>query len=209
MRIIPLIITIGLGLIVTAIVATIARSPITVAGTNSVSAQVTGELKKGDISSCQPAGTIPRGTSAIRIAIEPIDVGPKVDVKVLSGSRMLAEGQTPAGWGSASTVTVPVKPFAGPIHGAHICTMIGPAVQRFRISGELRHSHTSEVKLQALILQMEYLRPGPKSWLSLASSIAYHIGLGHAASGTWIVFLAVLLMLAVVALASRLTLEEL
>jgi hypothetical protein len=209
MRTIPLILIVGLGLIVAAIVATLLGSPITVAGTNSVSARVTGELEKGDISSCQPAGTIPRGTSAIRIAIEPIEVGPKVGVKVLSGSRVLAEGQTPAGWGSASTVTVPVKPFTRPIHGARICTMIGATVQRFRISGELRHSHTSEVKLQALILQMEYLRPGTKSWFSLASSVAYHMGLGRAASGTWIVFLAILLMLAVVVLASRLTLEEL
>ncbi len=209
MRIVAFVLTIGLSLIAVAIVATVARSPITVAGTNSVSARVVGELEKGDISNCQPAGTIPRGTSAIRITIEPIDVGPEVSVKVLSGSRTLTKGQTPAGWGSAPTVTVPVKPFASPIHGARICTTIGRVVQPYRISGELRHSHPSEVELQALILRMEYLRPGPRSWLSLASSIAYHMGLGRAASGTWIAFLAVLLMLAVVALASRLTLEEL
>jgi hypothetical protein len=56
---------------------------------------------------------------------------------------------------------------------------------------------------------MEYLRPGRKSWWSLASSVAHHMGLGHAASGTWIVFLVLALMLTVVILASRLALREL
>jgi hypothetical protein len=56
---------------------------------------------------------------------------------------------------------------------------------------------------------MEYLRPQPKSWWSLASSIAYRMGLGRAVGGTWIVFLALALTLAVALLALRLTLREL
>jgi hypothetical protein len=53
------------------------------------------------------------------------------------------------------------------------------------------------------------LRPGTKSWWSMASSIAYHMGLGHAPSGTWIVFLLIVLVLGVVFIVVRLTLEEL
>jgi|HubBroStandDraft_3_1064219.scaffolds.fasta_scaffold10553_3 hypothetical protein len=209
MRATTLALTAGLGLMLIAIVLVLGSSPLTVTGTNSVSENVSGELTKGNVSSCQPAAIIPRGTSAIRLSIEPIDVGPEVSVKVLTGSRILTSGRRPAGWGSASTVTVPVKPIAHAVYGARICTTVGTTGQPFRISGKLRGSRKSEVELQALILRAEYLRPGPKSWFSLIPSVAYHMGLGRAASGTWIVFLALALILAVAILASGLVLKEL
>jgi hypothetical protein len=60
-----------------------------------------------------------------------------------------------------------------------------------------------------MLLNMAYLRPGSKSWWSLAPSIIRHIGLGHEPHGTWTAFLVVALMLAVVFVVSLLTLKEL
>ena len=45
--------------------------------------------------------------------------------------------------------------------------------------------------------RVEYLRAGHGSWWSRASSVARHMGLGHAASGTWIVFLLIALMITI------------
>lgn len=209
MRSVTVALAVGLALTAIAVVVTLAKSPITVAGTNSVPIRVEGELEKGDVGSCQSTGTIPSGTSAIRIAIEPHDIGPKVTVKVTSGSRILAEGEQPAGWGSASTVTVPVKRFNHAVSAARICTTIGATVQPFRFRGMRRPAPVGANKLQDVNLHMEYMQPGPKSWWSLIPSVAYHMGLGRAASGTWIVYLVLALMIAVAVLASRLTLKEL
>src|SRR6202043_813748 len=60
---------------------------------------------------------------------------------------------------------------------------------------------------RAPMFRVEYLRPGHSSWWSLASSVARRMGLGHAAAGTWIVFLLIALMITVVTLASRLILS--
>ncbi len=210
MRSVAVALSVGLALLVVAIITILARSPLTVAGTNSVPETVNNELHKGNLSSCQPVGTFPKGTSAIRIAIEPTSAGPTVTAKVLSGTRVLTQGQLIDGWGSASSATVPVKPLAQTLKNAVICTTIGPATLPFKIRGTpARQSAANANKLQAVVLHMEYMRPGPKSWWSLAPSIAYHMGLGRAASGTWIVYFTIVLMLAVAILAARLTLKEL
>lgn len=201
---------VGLTLMVIAVVAVLARSPLEVAGTNSIPPKVDLELEKGEVGSCQPAGMLPQDTSAIRVAIEARAVGPMLTLRVLSSSHILAEGKQAAGWGPAPTVTVPVGRLARAIDDARICMTVGPTVEPFRFRGTPRQSPVAGAsRLQGVSLHMEYLRPGPKSWWSLASSIAYHMGLGRAASGTWIVFLALALMLVVAILATRLALEEL
>jgi hypothetical protein len=206
--VIPL--AIGLVAIVVVIAAVLARSPLVVVGTNSVSAKVNLELEKGDIGSCQPSGTIPRGTSAIRVAMEARAVGPMVTLKVLSGSRILTEGRQSAGWGAASSVMVSIDALAHTFENAHICTTIGPTVEPVRVRGTPRGLLAADIrKLQDVTLRMEYLRPSRKSWWSLGSSVAYHMGLGRAPSGTWVAFLVPALMLAIAILASRLVLKEL
>src|SRR6202035_4134591 len=100
MRSVMVVLAVGLALLAIAVVALLSRAPLTVAGTNSIPAKVDVELEKGDVGSCQPAGTIPQGTSAIRIAIEARAVGPMVTLKVFSGSRVLTEGREVAGWGA-------------------------------------------------------------------------------------------------------------
>jgi hypothetical protein len=210
MRGVKAVLAVGAAAIALALVVLLLQSPLTVAGTNGVPAQVSVELEHGQVGGCQPSATIPAGTSAIRIAIEVRAVGPAVTVKVGSGSGLLTEGHLDAGWGSAPTVTVPVKGLAHAVSGARICTTIGPAAEPFRLYGiRARPPLVVTGRLRNVMLRMEYLRPGQSSWLSLTSSIAYHMGLGRAASGTWIVFLALALMLGIAALATRLTLREL
>src|SRR5262249_13894834 len=55
--------------------------------------------------------------------------------------------------------------------------------------------------------RIEYLRPAHGSWWARASSVAHRMGLGHAPSGTWIVFGEIALMIAITVLASRLVLR--
>ncbi len=55
-------------------------------------------------------------------------------------------------------------------------------------------------------LRIEYLRPGPGSWWSLASAVARRMGLGRAPSGTWVALLPLALMSVAVALAAWLVL---
>jgi hypothetical protein len=210
MRSVKVVLAVGLAALAVAIVLVLAQSPISVAGGNSVPAKAYVELERGDIGSCQPSASIPKGTTAIRMTIEARAVGPKVSVRVISGSRVLSEGSQPAGWGSAPTVTVPVGRLAHAVHDARICIAIGPTVEPFRFYGiQAGSTALATNRLQQMTLRMEYLRPGPESWWSLASTVSYHLGLGRAAGGTWIVFLALALMLAATVLASRLMVREL
>jgi len=198
----------GLTLIVVAIGVVLSRSPLKAAGANSVLDQETTTYTHGNISGCEVSGTLPARTTAIRLSLA-ANVGPWVRIRVLAGSRLLTQGERAAGWGADKTVTVPVAPLSHTVHGALVCTAVGPAVEFLHIMGTPAKSTSPEGRnLAGIELRMEYLRPGPKSWLSLAPAISRRMGLGRAAGGTWVVFLALALMIAVAILASRLTLRE-
>jgi hypothetical protein len=210
MRSVTIALAVALALMVVTIGGVLSRSPLTVAGTNAIAAEREVLVAPGgQTTSCEQAGTLPQGTSAIRVSLT-ANVGPMVRVSLLSGSRVLTRGERPAGWGLATHVVVPVRRVPHTVRNARICTTIGPRAQLIAALGTLVQPTAAEViPLQDVRLRMEYLRRGPKSWWSLASSIAYHMGLGRAASGTWIVFLVLTLMIVVAILASRLTLREL
>jgi hypothetical protein len=202
---------VGLTAIAVAIVAVLAHSPLTLASANSASSTNYIELEeKGRLSTCQPAGPIPQDTSAIRFGIEGIHFSPAVSVRVLLGARVLREGHQIAGGPSIPNVSVPVARLTHPVDGARICMTVGPAIEPIRFYGTPKHtSAPASNPLQEATLHVEYLRTGAKSWLSFVPSITDHMGLGHAPSGTWIVFLLLILMLAVILIVVRLTLEEL
>ena len=145
--------------------------------------------------------TIPHGTSAIRVSLS-ANVGPRVSIRVLEGSRVLAQGERPGGWGATETVTVPVTHVASAIHDATLCTTIATPIEYLQINGTPSPDGS-------VLLRLEYLRPGPRSWFSLAPTISHELGLGHAFPGTWIVFALLALMLAAIALVARVLLEEL
>jgi hypothetical protein len=202
----------GLALIAVAIVLIPTRAPLAVAGTNGVSGKNYIELEeqRHKLSTCQPAGTIPQGTSAIRLGIEGIYYSPGVTVKIVKGSDTIAEGGQIAGGPAIPNVTVAVKRFAQTTQGARVCTFVSPAVGAIRFYGTPKQSSSHLTnQLQQATLQMDYLRPGSKSWWSFASPIAKHLGLGRAPSGSGVAFLVLILMLVLVAITARLTLKEL
>lgn len=201
-----------LALTAVAIGVVLSRSPLVVVGTNAVPAEADVEFDNGPATStaCQLVGPIPRGTSAIRLAIEVRAVGPAIALTVLSASRVISEGHEPAGWASATSATVAMRPLSRTIHDARVCIKIGPTAESFRARGAPLDPHATEVRsLREIRLAMSYLRPGPKSWFSLASSVAAHMGLGNALGGPWIAYVVVALMVVVATLACLLALRDL
>jgi hypothetical protein len=209
MRSVRVALAVGLALTATAVGVVLSRRPLTVAGANSTSSSYRIARARGGASGCQQSATVPKGTSAVRISLS-ANIGPRVTLQVVSGALTLTRGARDAGWGIQETVTVPVKRVPHTVPMGTICLAIGPAVEpvqlnRFRVqttaaNGSVRYTEG---------FRIEYLRGGHASWWSLASSVAHHMGLGHAASGTWIVFLLIAVMVAVATLTSRLILREL
>jgi Predicted membrane protein (DUF2142) len=199
---------VGLALIALAVVLVLSGSPPTVAGTNSVVIEGFLESVPGGASGCQPSGTVPGGTSAMRLSLDS-NLGPKVRVEVLSGSQVITHGERGSGWGIADTVTVPVKRVAQTTPNTTTCLAIGPVVEPLKILGTGHSSTTNGRTGEGGPFRIEYLHTGDKSWWSLLSSVAHHMGLGHAPSGTWIVFLLLAITIAIALLGSRLILREL
>jgi hypothetical protein len=209
MRSVTIALAVALALLAIAIGVVLSHSPLVVAGANAVEAPLYRDgVVLADASSCQPAGVVPEGTSAIRISMG-ANADPKIGVKVFAASRLITEGERPAGGGLNASATVPVRRVKRTIRNARVCIAIGPG-EAVGIRGISPHPVPSNIyRLQDVALRTEYLRPGPKSWWSLTSSIAHDFGLGRGFGGTWTVFFVLALMLVVVVLASRLTLREL
>jgi hypothetical protein len=199
-----LVLAAGLALTAIAIGIVLAPAPLKVVGTNGIQAKPIAFIHHSE-TRCQGGGTLPQGTTAIRVSLS-ANLGPRVSLQVLSGAAVVAEGEREAGWGEDETVTVPVGRVPRRIPGTRICTTIGPLSEFLQINGA--RVQTSAAGGHTISLRMEYLRPGPRSWLSLASSVARHMGIGHAPSGTWVAFLALALMLTAATLTSRLILRE-
>jgi hypothetical protein len=200
---------VGLALVAIAIGVLLTRSPVTVAGTNFVTAERGVAEAKGGSSGCQVAGTVPAGTTGIRLSAS-VNVGPTVTVRVLSGGRVITQGTRQAGWGINETVTVPVKRVPRTIPNTRLCVTFGKSLEPLEINGEAFAVAAPNGKpARTVRFRIEYLRKGHSSWWSFASTVAHRMGFGHAPSGTWIVFLLLALTITVTALASRLLLREL
>ena len=146
----------------------------------------------------------------MRLSLETV-IGPRVSVRVSERGRLLASGRQIAGW-AAGSVTVPVKPLARAAPDATVCFTVGRSYKPISLLGDQTPPARAAVaygKPLAGRVRIEYLRPGARSWWSLASSVATHMGLGHAGSGATIPVLAGALALAVVALAVWLALRDL
>jgi len=195
---------VGLAFFAVALSVVLQRSPLTVAGTNGAPAHFAVGRIRGGASGCEPGGTLPAGTTAIRVSLS-ANVGPGVSLRILSGSTLITEGERDAGWGVDETVTVPVRRVRRMIHNTTICTTVGPAAEPVQANGTwTRTAHGR----RAVWLRVEYLRSGARSWLSLVSSIAHRIGLARAPSGAWVPCVVMVLMFAACILAARLVLRE-
>ncbi len=180
---------------------------------------------EGSLSACQPGEVLPAGTSAIRVAIWGF-FGARIHLAVFEGSRVLAAGSHSANW-TGDTVTIPVRPLARRHSGVDVCYALGPNSESQLLLGA-RTPHTkhpailvegstqlSEVTAATdrqqigAKLTIEYLAPGRSSWWSQLLTVARHMGLGRAFSGTWIALLVALMMAAVGVLAVQLAIREL
>ena len=207
----------GLCVLAVAILVTLTRSPLRVVGTNGHAAELDiAQTGGGDpahnpsVSVCQAGEFIPGGTTAIQLSLAS-DVGPRVRLVAFDGSRALTSGKKAAGWGGLSVV-VPVKRVSKARDNARICLTVGPGQGFTRIRGQPGapgFQATNNGRPLGGAMRFDYLRPGGGSWWSRASSVAHRLGLGRAWGGTWVAFLAIALMLGMVALAAWLTLREL
>ncbi|HTD07506.1 MAG TPA: DUF2142 domain-containing protein [Solirubrobacteraceae bacterium] len=196
---------VGLTALAVALIVVLTRSPLTLAGSNGIPANVAVAFTGKAEVTCEDGGTVPQGTQAIRVSLS-ANTGPQVNVDVFSGSKLVTEGERDSGWGIDETVTVPVKRVARTITNAHICTKIGVPVEPLQINGAKVRTPAGPT---AILLRMEYLRPGTRSWLSLAAPAASAIGLVHAPGGSWVAYLLIAAMLVVTFLAMRLIYREL
>ncbi len=197
----------SLALMCIAIGVVLSRSPLEVAGTNSVPAPNAAGLIHGGGTLCVPGGTVPRDTVAIRVPLQ-ANVGPKVSVSVSSDARVATSGERAAGWGASTRVLVPVTPTAEPIREARVCVTPGPVHYLAVNATTLTTTSATGQAVSSEGLHLEYLRSAHGSWWSLAPSIAHHLGLGRAAAGSWVAFLLLALMIAVASLASWLAFQN-
>jgi hypothetical protein len=195
----------GLAVLLAALALTLSRAPLRVAGTNGVSVGYIQNFTPENTVVCVGGGSVPEGTRAVRVSLS-ANIGPRMTLRVLAGSTLVSVGTRAAGWGVDETVTVPVARVPRTIHGARICATVAPAVESMQIAGERVQGALGAHRVR---FRAEYLRPGRRSWLSLAASIARHMGFAHAPGGAWVAYLTIATMLAVCLLATRLALREL
>ncbi len=195
----------GLALMAIAIVARLARAPLVFAGSNSVEPVGHLVVSKGETSVCQAGEVLPSGTTAMRLWIS-VNIGPRVNVAALAGSRVIAQGMQSAGW-TGAVVTIPIAPVPRRSSDVTVCIGVGPLVERIYFFGGQPPPGSGGGTSSKM--RIEYLRPGRRSWFSQAHSVAQRMGLGRGPGGKWIALIPILLMVAAAALTSWLILRQL
>jgi hypothetical protein len=165
----------------------------------------------GDGEACQAGEVLPAGVTAVRLSIAAY-VGARIRVKVYSGSQLLTEGGRDPDW-TGTSVTVPLTPLRESVSDASVCFDISPNSETLFVLG--RETPASEAislptgeRLSGR-LDIEYLGSGQGSWWSRILTVARHMGLGRAFSGTWIVLLIAGMVAAIGVLAGGRALREL
>jgi hypothetical protein len=202
--------TASLTLLVIAIGLTLLHAPMSVARSNGVSPEDRIAATRGSANYCQADELLPAGTSKIRVTLSAA-AGPHLNVVVSSAGSTVTTGQRRSGW-TSRVVTIPVKKVPNAVRGATICVSFRLKNEGLTVFGEPTPPSIAARNGQTPLLgrmRIEYLRSGTRSWASIAPSIAHNMGLGRAASGKLIVFVALALLAGVVALASNLLLKDL
>jgi hypothetical protein len=201
----------GFALLAIALVITLSGSPLIVTHANATPASEPILEARSGSSACQAGEVLPAGITAIRLTLVAA-VGPRVNLSVLSGARVLTSGVAASGWTSGA-VTVPVKALPHTVTPVRICFKLGPSAEAVQLGGSRANVMTAARSLSGVPLPgrftVEYMRRGDSSWWSLAKTAARHMGLGRAPSGTWVALLVLLLMGTAVATASWLIVKEL
>jgi hypothetical protein len=165
----------------------------------------------GDFAACQADEVLLHGVSAIRLGVA-AGLGPAVHVRAYSGSRVLTQGSRSANW-TGYSVTVSVAPLKRTVSHVKLCLAVGPNSGPVYIFGRNSLPQRAAVSAGGQTLPgrvgVEYLAAGSGSWWSRALSVARHMGIGHALSGSWVALLVAVLVGAVAALTTRLAWREL
>jgi hypothetical protein len=203
----------GLALLALGICLTLLHAPLTVAATNKPHRLVEEEQLSSTRSGakyCQSGETLPRGTSAIRIELS-ASLGPQVSLQVSADGHTIARGEADSGW-TGWVVTVPVEPLAYSVPDVTMCASFRVVHETLVLLGKRTPAAVAardDGRPLPGRMSVEYLRPGTRSWASLATSVARNMGFGRAWAGTWIVFLVLALLAMIVVLASSFVLIEL
>jgi hypothetical protein len=202
-------IAVSLALAVVMFAVTLTHSPLKVVRATVTELAELASTTTG-AAACQANEVLPRGVSAIRLGLD-ATFGARVLVKVYSGSRLVTEGQRAADW-TGGTVTVPVKPVDRPVSPAKVCFVLGPNSEAVRIIGFHTPAREAAVSPAGQSVSgrigVEYLAASQGSWWSRVRSVARHMGIGHAVSGSWVALLIACLMAAVGGLALRIAWRE-
>jgi hypothetical protein len=202
----------GLALLAAGTALTLLRAPLVVADANLPhdSEQEAIASTRSRASYCQAGELLPRDTTVVRISLV-ASVGPRVTLLVSADGRVIAGGEQESGW-AGFTVAVPVRPLRHMVRGVTVCASLAPANETVGLFG-IRSAPGPPAHEEGRSLEgrmgIEYMRPGTRSWLSLAGEVIRHMGLGRAFGGDWIAFLVFFLLAAVAVLATRLALTEL
>lgn len=193
----------GLAVIAVAVGVTLSRSPLRVAGTNSVTSRAVRTTMHSGEQKCQGGEVLPAGTTALRIALVAV-VGPKVTITAISHGRVLTHGTRSSGW-IGGNVTVPIPRVRTTTADVRICWTLGQGREAVVvISGPTPRVKTASHDTKTTNkMPIEYLAVSDKSWWSQRLTVARHIGLGRAPEGTWIVVLLLSLMAGVIAFVCR------
>ena len=200
----------GLLLIGLAVVAVLSRSPATLAQTNGVPLASTLTHTEHTTQVCQSGETLPRETSALRLALFSM-LGPRITVRAYAGSRLVTQGTQHDGW-DGTDIVVPVRSVPHTSGPVTVCLRLDSVDSEVSLLGADAPGATQlTVGGRALPdrMRIEYLRPGRASWWSYAGTILRDIGFGHALNGDVNALLALGLATAVLALSSWLILRDL
>ncbi len=201
----------GLALLVLAVAVTLLGSPVSVAHTNKVPGnEVTVWTTRQGATYCQAHESLPARTSAVRIWLFAA-AGPRVHVDVLSHGQVVTHGSRGSIWVGGS-VTIPVAELSHTVPDVTVCVSFPLHDEGVVLQGNLTNAASAAREGSMPLLGrmgMEFLRAGTRTWASQAPEIARRMGLGRAFPGTWIAFLPLALVAAIVLLFSRLVLREL
>jgi hypothetical protein len=207
---IKLVLAAGLVAAVIGNFASLLHAPRLVVATNGVQAMTKLTLASDGERICQAGETLPSGTSAIDLTLEAV-TGPLVNVEVLAGRALITSGTRGTAW-YGTEVTVPVKPLRHGYSHATVCFRLHDLTGVVPVRGQNtapKLAATASASTLPGRFGVSYLRNGNSSWLAQAGSVITHVGFGRAASGSWIVFPIVALMLAAIAFGCYLIVREL
>jgi hypothetical protein len=193
-----------------AVCVVLLHSPMTVAATNGVQPAAVVGVVTEDGSACQPREELPAGSSAIRLDLDAV-IGPRVNVEVLDGSRVITRGTQGTAW-YGSAVTVAVRPLPHAFSHVRVCFKLS-AVSGYLALRGIDSGPTGALTIGGRHLPgrigIAYLRPTHESWWSRADTVIRHMSLGRATRGTWIALPIAALLAAAIAIASWVIVREL